>query len=813
MVDSDMDDFENSMRRLFGTMEATQVASTNTFDISHQLELARENKVPECYNASGRYCPFTAMLAFTGTFANQERIFANEKMYGATILQSARPAIEHGVVPSCFQDLRHVTIQDVVKKVNHIHTDCVMLLESIHEPYRQVGTNLLVEDLEGDCILLSLYNYVGPEENPKDVFPVGMRFALLAPYMKNSQDDPSKSLMLRCDNPQCVVLYSDENYIWKRSTSTIRAKENPWALRQKGNEEFMCENLQAASMYYTQALIHPDIDEEVFSSDKVACFSNRAEVNLREEQWNEAMKDAEAALSLQADHTKAKLRLAKALSRLGRSSEALVLAQELLEQGSQDRSSVDKFVKECSRLVSEEVGTYNYDAMNKEARIKQAGARIPFHANFESPKVQIGVTVQCPSGTSYRGCMATSDLQAGELVVASKAFAYAKKLSSDLCFEVNAYEKSLGEEHTVELVGQVVRLLWKSPSLGESFYSLSAGEHLQDARPDAIDKIDLPRIRAILGSNSFALQSDSNITLNWKKMHSTIVPDLKDGSGVWIKESMFNHSCTPNCTWSQIGDHMFISTTREVKKDEELCILYSPLEKSHDERTEIFQNWIKHNVGFVCACDHCHLFRKRDDLRRLAAEVDKAYGDAAKEVTLKGTSMAEAAESMLPSQRRTFIMDQFAHLSPRLQHTSIAKLHVLEGSVLSSRGDDVAALKSYQRAADIGYAVRGSATLGYLTDLWRIAGSSMACRKVDLALKSLRTIWKHSEFQRILSPGEAKAAFTDFSLKYTMPWWVDEYDIQRQRLMESMIRDVCNGKKHDSSQHRRRQKKKKKVKS
>lgn len=38
--------------------------------------------------------------------------------------------------------------------------------------------------------MLSLYNYVGPEEDPKEVFPVGTIFALLAPYMKNSQDDP-----------------------------------------------------------------------------------------------------------------------------------------------------------------------------------------------------------------------------------------------------------------------------------------------------------------------------------------------------------------------------------------------------------------------------------------------------------------------------------------------------------------------------------------------------------------------------------------------------------------------------------------------
>ena len=59
-----------------------------------------------------------------------------------------------------------------------------MFLKVIHLPYHQVGTNILVEDENHHSMLLSLYNYVRDDEDPEDVFQVGIHLALLAPYMK-----------------------------------------------------------------------------------------------------------------------------------------------------------------------------------------------------------------------------------------------------------------------------------------------------------------------------------------------------------------------------------------------------------------------------------------------------------------------------------------------------------------------------------------------------------------------------------------------------------------------------------------------------
>jgi len=72
---------------------------------------------------------------------------------------------------------------EVIKKVNHIYEGCVTFLEVVYDPHWQIGTWLLVKDKNGDHIVLSLYNYVQPHEDPKKIFPVEMRLALLSPYI------------------------------------------------------------------------------------------------------------------------------------------------------------------------------------------------------------------------------------------------------------------------------------------------------------------------------------------------------------------------------------------------------------------------------------------------------------------------------------------------------------------------------------------------------------------------------------------------------------------------------------------------------
>lgn len=79
--------------------------------------------------------------------------------------------------------------------------------------------------------------------------------------------------------------------------------------------------------------------------------------------------------------------------------------------------------------------------------------------------------------------------------------------------------------------------------------------------------------------------------------------------------------------------------------------------------------------------------------------------------------MAVAAERAISSQQRELYLSGLAHLPLRLQHNTAAILHMLNGSCLSYAGDHNGALKEYQHAADIGYAVRGGGIIERYKDV------------------------------------------------------------------------------------------------
>jgi hypothetical protein len=89
------------------------------------------------------------------------------------------------------------------------------------------------------------------------------------------------------------------------------------------------------------------------------------------------------------------------------------------------------------------------------------------------------------------------------------------------------------------------------------------------------------QIRRILRSNSFAVSDGARRRENGtfvdrgRKQTSFLWEPVRiSGSGLWLTESMFNHSCAPNCEWTQIGDQMFIRCTRPIPAGVELSISY-----------------------------------------------------------------------------------------------------------------------------------------------------------------------------------------------------------------------------------------------
>lgn len=718
------------------------------------------------------------------------------------------PSIEHGVAPS-LEALQPISLREVAMRVNYIHHDRVLYVTVVHGPFRIIGTSLLIEDDQGDCVMGVLYNFVKHNENPADSFPVGTHLAILAPYMRNPRDDKTLGLLIRCDNPQCIVVF-DSRAAWraaKEGREPPVEQGHPPDLRKKGNESFQRGNTNAAIIFYSRALRHPS----VCLDDEQACLSNRAMAYLRKEQWEDAERDCRMVLEKQHDHVKARFRLAMALLRLSQAFEAHAIAKTLFVEHPKDRA-FQELLKDSERLLREEQGQYDIKAMLRE---NSPNLTTTFHADFVSSDVAIGVDVPRPKIGKYRGCIATTNISEGSVVCASKALSFIPSSElSDMTMQSNAWSNQIEDSSGIALVNEIVCLLHRRPMLGKELYQLSSDEEYVDHTD--LEKIYVRRICGIKTSNTFANESDE-VTGNWNKMKEEAqrsqffteaelqlrasVHKVTRGCGLWIKESMFNHSCTPNCSWLLVGDHMFMRTTRPVAENEELCVTYVG-DLSYQHVVESFKDWVKPGTGFTCACDLCDLLRSNKMLRDMVSEVESAYAAAGKLVTFQMIPMAVAAQRVLPEERRQTIIAAFQHLPLRLQHNTVLNLELMQGVVLAARGDNLGAFKCYKRAAEISYSVRG-ATYVHCKDLWRVVGSAMRLGLRDQAMQCLENIRNTNCFMS-LDPSEVREAFMDLTLRYAGPWWLDRMDYSVQQKLLSMASSVWDGKSSSASTTRHR---------
>jgi tetratricopeptide (TPR) repeat protein len=799
-------------------------------DMFRSFMAAKEKGPPSVYSAVLKHSFLIRYEYIEGynQVKQEQQKARNKNATQFALRQTMKPLIEHGVAPA-LRSLAHISLRQVARLgVNKIHGERVLFCITSYAPHRTVGTQVLVEDDDMDCLTLSLYNFVQEDEDPDQVLPVGTHLAVLAPYMKNARDDRQMILMLRCDNPQCIIKY-DSRDAW---LAARRGKPPPpeacdaLLLKEWGNQAFQNSDFKAAEKLYSRALQSSSIQD----NEKMACWGNRAEVALRRGQWEDAERDACAVLAIDGDHVKAKLRLAKAQFRVGRPSEALESVQELLSKNPKDRSLQDLYY-DCERTIREQQGHYDLPAMRKAARSGSSSSKpLPFHADYLSPSIEISVDSDVVGGGKYRGCKAVRDIQENELLSASKAFVFVPASEKEsMTLQVDAYGSKIDSASQIQLVTEAISLLQRRPGVGKALYNLSAG---LDPDVNAIpltdtEMIDIPRIRRILNSNTFSVSDDSDVAMHWEKKKESdkkggrltedeaeqlqAMNKLKTGSGLWLKESMFNHSCTPNCVWTQIGDHMFIHSTRPIVVGEELCVSYVSPYYLYEKRVEVFRDWIVPGVGFECQCKWCHTMRSDPKLRRMEARVEAAYTQAGNEVSFKGTPMAKAAERALPSTQRYLLLADYEQYPAHIQHHAAAKLHIFEGSCLNDQGDSVGALRAFQRAADIGYAVRGGGSyMDRAKDLWRITGSAMGGKDRAHAEKVLLQIWHGGTFDGFSSVSEAREAFVDLTMKYAMPWWVDALDLQRRRILENLAREVCSERKASATSSKTDKKKKNK---
>ena len=749
-------------------------------------------------------------------------------MLHSVVRRSTMPSIMHGVAPP-LEGLVPIELREMSKNVNLIHEGRVLFVKTIMYPaLRQVGVTMCVEDDAGDVILLGLYNYASAGENVTASLPAGTMLALLAPFMKNSQDTRGASLMLRCDNPQCVIQFSSLSSFTNAKAggtcshgSTGSEEGDAAAWRTRGTAEFGEKAYAAATRSYATSLQLAE-EEEQPAAFKAALLSNSALAFLKLKKWGQAREAAQAVLTLEPRNVKANYRLALACIRTQCAQEAYAIAKMLsIETAKEDvdcsskmKAAIDRLHVDCVRALEEESGQFNFSDMSKEAvrefEPRIGSGTITFHSNFVSPKAEFGVRVD---GAAGRGCRAVHRLEEGDLICASKAFAFALNDPSSTTQVLDFYGGQSHTAETVELVTNAIAVLVNEPERGAELYSLSVGAAGSAAYDADSTLVNLALIRKIVNANRFGVSLELASDVVDRARESS---GAAGGAGLFLRESLFNHSCTPNCVWRTCGDHIFMFATKSIEAGNELCVSYVSTDTPFLNVVKKFKDWTSKGDGFRCMCPRCSLLWERGDLRDMDAEASAAYNEAADLVGRTGMPMADASDQCLHPLRRTEIVAAHADLDISLQHPTVYVCEILSGASLAVSGDSHGALRCYEAAADIAYAARGGGLqLDRMKDLWRIVGGALRCGDETRANEALQEVWTKCFLPYMLSAQD----FFDLTKMYAYASWTanDDYDLRRRndalaQMAKAIVRSTAKRVGVKVQNQRRGKKKKKKGK-
>jgi hypothetical protein len=105
----------------------------------------------------------------------------------------------------------------------------------------------------------------------------------------------------------------------------------------------------------------------------------------------------------------------------------------------------------------------------------------------------------------------------------------------------------------------------------------------------------------------------SQINANAHGLNRASHTDESFGFGLFPLGSIFNHSCLPNCTYTNEGAQLVFRLLRTVREGEELCVNYTELYASRDER--LAELWL--SKSFKCHCRRCDQTPVGDEEARL----------------------------------------------------------------------------------------------------------------------------------------------------------------------------------------------------
>ncbi|KAL7546287.1 hypothetical protein ACHAWF_009619 [Thalassiosira exigua] len=192
-----------------------------------------------------------------------------------------------------WSDLKRIFVRDL--KLYDSHEGAYLEGKLLVDPFTpMVGTTTIMEDSNGDVILIALYNFLpeglhGDESVPvaSAKIPKGSTVRILAPFVKVFRDG---SRGIRIDNPNEITMISDANSGLKDEGSILsRAKE-------VGNQLVDTKKYLSASEAYIGGIRAAEMVPTI--------LSNRSQTYAMLGDWKRSLADAAASLTMRPGNKK-----------------------------------------------------------------------------------------------------------------------------------------------------------------------------------------------------------------------------------------------------------------------------------------------------------------------------------------------------------------------------------------------------------------------------------------------------------------------------------------------------------------------------
>ncbi|KZT37527.1 hypothetical protein SISSUDRAFT_841212 [Sistotremastrum suecicum HHB10207 ss-3] len=539
---------------------------------------------------------------YQGLLANNAKALGG-KLGMRTMTMGQSPESSHTSVSK----LQEVHLRNLLAP--HRHKGRYLLCRTFLPATRMVAINLYLEDRMGDVITASIYNLPGlfqisDEAILKAYIPEGQIFLIREPWAK--LDGSLTTRFLRIDSPSDLVFLDAtdpllQNKSWKTPARITRGLSTAADdFRIIGNNLFQKGHFLLAARAWSRGLRN---DPTLHS-----LHLNRAQAYIKLRWFGAAIADASHVLSRMdlSPAIREKATFRAACAEYGRQQYDKALARfQSLEAGAEKESRI----AQCKeRLHEAETGKVSMISL-LEAR--ESLNRDIDVADWTSAAIRVDSASARGGG---RRIIASRDIQCGELLLVSKAFAAAfdEEMDKDETLLVVDFQASkmmtatkvaVLHKITTQLMGNAsdtdtINALYAGPSFPPPPNTIPSSQEIPSApiEPYFQRDIDVCRLEQVLSHNSFAPDTD-------ERNSPLIENPFKGPTALFVMPSLFNHSCIPNASWQCYGDVMLIRSVQAIKCGSEVTISYCG--KDFESRQKLF----KALLGCECDCSKCAMER------------------------------------------------------------------------------------------------------------------------------------------------------------------------------------------------------------